>query len=91
MSEITGVIPFIYGGETYNTWYKVTGDLKSGHLIIGNASASMELWMKGTNALLERLPEDLRETLRRHEREGTTDSKECQDGMQVFYQKHVLR
>ncbi|KZT03129.1 proline-specific peptidase [Laetiporus sulphureus 93-53] len=172
MSEITGTIPFVYGGETYHTWYKVAGDLQSGvrplialhggpgishrymlphaslskshnipvifydqigigqsshpkdkskefwsvdlfmdeldnlldhfkirdnfdllghswggmlaahyagyrrpsgmkHLIIGNASASME------------------EMLRRHEREGTTDSKEYQEGMQVFYQKHV--
>lgn len=30
MAEITGLIPFTYGGETFETWYRVVGDLKSG-------------------------------------------------------------
>lgn len=30
MAETTGKIPFAYNGETYYTWYKVFGDLKSG-------------------------------------------------------------
>lgn len=28
--ETTGTIPFTFQGETYSTWYKVVGDLKSG-------------------------------------------------------------
>ena len=27
--EATGTIPFTFQGETYSTWYKVVGDLKS--------------------------------------------------------------
>jgi len=30
MSEVTGTVDFIVGGEKYETWYKVVGDLKSG-------------------------------------------------------------
>lgn len=30
MSEITGQIDFCVGTETYYTWYKIFGDLKSG-------------------------------------------------------------
>lgn len=30
MSETTGYIPFTYGGETFETWYRVVGVLKAG-------------------------------------------------------------
>ncbi|KAF9816984.1 hypothetical protein IEO21_03749 [Rhodonia placenta] len=59
------------------------------HLILVSGSASMKLWAEGTNRLLDGMPEDLREMLKKHEREGTTDSKEYHDGTQIFYNKHV--
>ena len=30
MTETTGTVDFVVGGETFKTWYKVLGDLKSG-------------------------------------------------------------
>jgi proline-specific peptidase len=192
MSETTGLIDFYYKGETYRTWYKIFGDLKSGkrplvvlhggpgisheyvlphaelfdtygipvvfydqvgigrsthlrskgpefwtieffmdelnnvlthlgisdnydllghswggflaatyagrlpheglkHLILTNTGASMKLWAVGTNNLLEQFPEETREMLKKHERDGTTDSKEYQEGIQIFYSKHVCK
>jgi len=190
MSERTGKIDFHYGGETYQTWYKVVGDLSSGvrpavvlhggpgishhyvlsfidlhtrfnipvvfydqigigesshpkdvpkefwtlelfmdeldnllesldigkgfdlcghswgamlaahyashrhpaglrRLVIASGAPSMPHWVRGVRQLLEKLPEDLREMLKRHEREETTDDPEYQAGMQIFYKKHV--
>ncbi|PCH36461.1 proline-specific peptidase [Wolfiporia cocos MD-104 SS10] len=59
------------------------------HLIITNASASMELWECGTTKLLEGLEKEVRDIVKKHEQEGTMDSDEYQDCMQVFYNKHV--
>ncbi|TFY75688.1 hypothetical protein EWM64_g8325 [Hericium alpestre] len=61
------------------------------HLILTDSLASMELWAVSVHKLLKQLPEDLQETLRRHEEDGTTDSKEYQEGMSVFYGKHICR
>ncbi|PCH43110.1 proline-specific peptidase [Wolfiporia cocos MD-104 SS10] len=192
MEETTGTIPFTYGGETYQTWYKVVGDLKGGvrplvvlhggpgtphhymiphgdlatlynipiifydqlgsggsthlpgkppgfwtvdlfmdelanllthlgiehdfdllgnswgamlagnfaaarrpeglkHLVIANGGASMELWQIGTRALLGRLPPDVRDTIERHEKERTYESKEYKDAMHVFNMKHICK
>lgn len=60
-----------------------------GRLVIADAPASMQLWEVCTNKLLDRLPKELKEMLRRHEKEGTTDDPEYQEGMQVFYGKHI--
>lgn len=59
------------------------------HIVLTNSLASMELWEKGTQALLQGLPEDLRDMLKKHESDGTTADPEYQLGMQVFYKKHV--
>lgn len=58
-------------------------------LVIAGSTASMELWAASTNKLLGRYPAEFREMLRKHEREGTTDDQEYQDGMQTFYQKQI--
>jgi len=59
------------------------------HLVVANAGASMELWQVGTRQLLEGLPEDVRETIKKHERDGTRDAKEFKDAMQVYNFKHI--
>ncbi|KAA1477686.1 proline-specific peptidase [Dentipellis sp. KUC8613] len=61
------------------------------HLVLTDSLASMPLWERCTNRLLEALPEELREMLKRHEAAGTTEDKEYQEGMMVFYAKHVCR
>ena len=60
-------------------------------LVIANAPASMELWMREANRLREELPPQVQVTLLRHEKAGTTDSSEYQTAMRVFYDRHVCR
>lgn len=60
-------------------------------LIIANAPASMELWIAAATKLRSQLPEDVQETLRKHEKDGTTESEEYEAASQVFYQRHVCR
>ena len=50
----------------------------------------MEHWEDSTNMLLDRYP-DLRDMLRKHEKEGTMEDKEYKDGMMKFYSMHVCR
>ena len=189
MSERTGRVDFHYGGETYQTWYKVVGDLKSGvrpavvlhggpgishhyvlpftglytrygipvvfydqigigesshpkdvpkefwtlelfmdeldnlleyldiekgfdlcghswgamlaahyashrhpaglrHLVLASGAPSMQHWVKSVRQLVAKFPEDLRDMLEKHEREGTTGDPEYKAGVQIFRKKH---
>jgi L-proline amide hydrolase len=60
-------------------------------LVIANSPPSMELWVKEANRLRRELPPEVQATLLRHEQAGTTDSKEYQAAVRVFYDKHVCR
>lgn len=60
-------------------------------LTICDSPASMPLWLEAANSLRRGLPEDVQETLTRHEEAGTTDSAEYAAAVKVFYDKHVCR
>jgi proline-specific peptidase len=60
-------------------------------LVIADSPASMELWVQACDKLRQGLPENVQKTLLEHEKAGTTDSKEYEEAMQVFYDKHVCR
>ena len=60
-------------------------------LVIADSPASMELWVQAADKLRADLPRDVQETLLKHEREGTTESKEYEDAMEVYYDRHVCR
>ncbi|ASU85333.1 alpha/beta hydrolase [Nocardiopsis gilva YIM 90087] len=60
-------------------------------LVIANAPASYQLWLREMKVLREQLPEEVNATLLRHEAAGTTQSDEYFDAMRVFYEKHVCR
>jgi L-proline amide hydrolase len=60
-------------------------------LTISDSPASMQLWLSAAAELRAELPADVQETLNRHEANGTTDSQEYLDAMQVFYDRHVCR
>jgi proline-specific peptidase len=60
-------------------------------LVIESSPASMPLWVAEANRLREELPPHVQATLLRHEANGTTDSPEYEDAMQVFYDRHVCR
>ena len=58
-------------------------------LIISNSPASTALCMEGMDLLLSRFPEEFVQTIRTHEADGTTDSKEYMDASMVFYKKYM--
>ncbi|TFY68647.1 hypothetical protein EVJ58_g882 [Rhodofomes roseus] len=60
-------------------------------LVLANTYASIHLWETGQcRELIEMLPGDVKETIERCEREGTTDSKEYKDAELVFLKKHAI-
>ncbi|CAA7270032.1 unnamed protein product [Cyclocybe aegerita] len=58
-------------------------------LIAANSPASIPLYVQGTNALLEKFPPEFVAKLRKHEADGTTDSKEYNELSMTFLKKHV--
>jgi L-proline amide hydrolase len=60
-------------------------------LVVANSPASMELWVSETKRLRALLPDDVQETLTRHEAAGTTDSTEYEQAVMVFYERHLCR
>lgn len=60
-------------------------------LILADSPASMIQWVSEANRLRSELPPDVRQTLLRHETEGTVDSPEYEEAMMVFYRRHLCR
>jgi L-proline amide hydrolase len=60
-------------------------------LVIANSPASMALWLSEANRLRALLPPDVQATLLAHEAAGTTGSREYQDAVRVFYDRHLCR
>jgi L-proline amide hydrolase len=60
-------------------------------LVVADSPSSMELWVAEADRLRALLPDDVQETLTRHEAAETTDSREYEQAMMVFYERHVCR
>lgn len=60
------------------------------HLVLTSGPASYPLWREGLAGLRARWPQDFQDTLARHEKDGTTDAPEYQEGLMQFYRKHIL-
>lgn len=60
-------------------------------LIISNSPAKMSDWLDSCNQWRAELPKEVNDTLLKHERAGTIESKEYEDACQVFYDRHVCR
>ncbi len=60
-------------------------------LVIADSPASMALWVQEANKLRAHLPPDVQATLLRHEAAATTDTREYQDAVRVFYDRHLCR
>ena len=60
-------------------------------LIISDSPSDMKVWVATANKLREKLPKDVQETLDRCEKEGKTDSKEYEEAVQAFYDRHLCR
>ena len=60
-------------------------------LVISNSPASMALWSEAADALRAQLPDEVRETLKRHEAAGTYDDPEYLAATEAYYDRHVCR
>ncbi|KAI9685739.1 MAG: hypothetical protein M1822_004299 [Bathelium mastoideum] len=56
-----------------------------------NTPSSVPLFIKGENALVERLPEDVRKAIEEGERTGDYESEQYKKACLVFYHKHLCR
>lgn len=59
------------------------------HLVLASTPADMKLWMVAQNALRDKLPQDARDVLAKHEADGTTDSKEYKNAVGAFYARYL--
>lgn len=71
--------------------YAVLQPVGLASLTIANSPASMKLWVEEANRLRADLPQDVQDTLTRHETAGTTDHADYQAATMVFYERHVCR
>lgn len=60
-------------------------------LVIANSPASMKTWVEEANRLRRELPQDVQDTLTRHETAGTLTDPEYITASRVFYDRHVCR
>jgi len=60
-------------------------------LVLASTIADAALLRREMDRLLEAFPEEIRETLRRHEEAGTTDAPEYQDAIMAVYRVHLCR
>lgn len=61
------------------------------HLILASAPASIELLIASNYKLLAGLPQDVQDSITKHERDGTYEDPEYQEAMMVFYNRHLCR
>ena len=60
-------------------------------LVIANSPANMRTWVSEANRLRRQLPQDVQDTLARHEKDGTITDAEYIAAARVFYDRHVCR
>ena len=60
-------------------------------LVLSNTAASIPHWASEANRLRAELPEEVQQTLSRHEEAGTTDDPAYEEATMVFYQRHICR
>ncbi|KAJ2929660.1 hypothetical protein H1R20_g7455, partial [Candolleomyces eurysporus] len=58
-------------------------------LVISSSPASMQLWIEAQEVWKAQLPKEVRETIEKHEKDGTTDSKEYEEAVGVYYSRHL--
>jgi L-proline amide hydrolase len=60
-------------------------------IVVADSPASIPLWVEEANRMRADLPQDVQDTLTRHEADGTTDTKEYADAVRVYYDRHLCR
>jgi proline iminopeptidase len=60
-------------------------------VVLSSPILSGPRYVADANHLLDQLPRDVANTIRKHEHAGTTDSREYRDAYREFYKRHVYR
>lgn len=60
-------------------------------VIFSSPCLSAQRWKQDADHFLAQLPEEVQQTIARHEEQGTTDSKEYQEAMKEYYKRHVCK
>jgi proline-specific peptidase len=84
----------LYGhswGGMLATDYALAHQQRLRSLVLASTIADAALLRREMARLLEAFPKELRDTLQRHERAGTTDSPEYQEAIMEVYRVHLCR
>jgi L-proline amide hydrolase len=60
-------------------------------IVVADSPASMPLWVEEATRLRSDLPQDVQDTLTRHEVAGTTDDLAYEKAVRVYYDRHLCR
>jgi len=60
-------------------------------LVLASSIAVMQDWVDAGMKLQAGLPQEIQDTINKHEKAGTTESKEYEEAIDVFYDKHLCR
>ena len=60
-------------------------------LVLADSLADMSQWVSEVNRLRAQLPQEIQETLSKHEAEGTTDDPAYEEATMEFYRRHMCR
>ncbi len=60
-------------------------------LVISNSPASQRMWTKCLNDLVRALPNDVQETLQKHEEARTFTHQDYRDALNIYYSRHMCR
>ncbi len=71
--------------------YGITRPAGLKSLTIANSPASMKLWVSEAKRMRSLMPKPIQDALNKHEKAGTTSSKEYQDATMWVYERHVCR
>lgn len=103
MDELDNLIRFFNIGDDYDflgqSWgtilgseYAITRQPKGmKHCVLSNGVTSGKLWIEAAQKLIDELPPDVRDTIRKHEASKTYDDPEFEKAAMVFYKRHVCR
>jgi proline iminopeptidase len=60
-------------------------------LVLASPCLSAKRWVEDADVLIAQLPPDTQKTIRRHEKAGTTDSKEYDEAVTEYLKRHLCR
>ncbi|MEN6617205.1 MAG: proline iminopeptidase-family hydrolase [Syntrophorhabdus sp.] len=60
-------------------------------LVLASPALSVSQWVSDADSLIEKLPFTTRQAIRRHQKDGTTDTKEYEDAVAEYLKLHLCR